>query len=167
MVGGVEGDVDDRYRGVVSLDLGAPRTASSRSSGALCRLASRRARPGPDWKTQLGEHGLTLRHFPQSFEFSTLGGWVADAGRRPLRNRVHPYRRPRAVDTGHHAQGRCGSHRRLPGSGAGPSPDRFMLGSEGIFGVITEAWMRGPAAARVSRHRDRALRRLRRARSRR
>jgi alkyldihydroxyacetonephosphate synthase len=32
--------------------------------------------------------------------------------------------------------------RRLPGSGAGPSPDRMMIGSEGIMGVITEAWMR-------------------------
>ena len=32
--------------------------------------------------------------------------------------------------------------RRLPGSGAGPSPDRLMIGSEGILGVITQAWMR-------------------------
>ena len=32
--------------------------------------------------------------------------------------------------------------RRLPGSGAGPSPDRMVIGSEGIFGIITEAWMR-------------------------
>src|SRR5205085_355164 len=32
--------------------------------------------------------------------------------------------------------------RRLPGSGAGPSPDRLFIGSEGILGVITEAWMR-------------------------
>src|SRR6202008_1604726 len=32
--------------------------------------------------------------------------------------------------------------RRLPGSGAGPSPDRLLIGSEGILGVITEAWMR-------------------------
>src|SRR5207247_264857 len=32
--------------------------------------------------------------------------------------------------------------RRLPGSGAGPSPDRLVLGSEGILGIITEAWMR-------------------------
>ena len=32
--------------------------------------------------------------------------------------------------------------RRLPGSGAGPSPDRLMIGSEGILGIITQAWMR-------------------------
>ena len=33
--------------------------------------------PGPGLEQQLAEHGLTLRHFPQSFEFSTLGGWIA------------------------------------------------------------------------------------------
>ena len=32
--------------------------------------------------------------------------------------------------------------RRLPGSGAGPSPDRLLIGSEGILGVIAEAWVR-------------------------
>ena len=32
---------------------------------------------GPRLEEQLGEHGLTLRHFPQSFEYSTLGGWIA------------------------------------------------------------------------------------------
>ena len=38
--------------------------------------------------------------------------------------------------------------RRLPGSGAGPSPDRMVLGSEGILGIITEAWMRIQARPR-------------------
>jgi alkyldihydroxyacetonephosphate synthase len=38
--------------------------------------------------------------------------------------------------------------RRLPGSGAGPDPNRIVIGSEGIFGVITEAWMRVQARPR-------------------
>ena len=38
--------------------------------------------------------------------------------------------------------------RRLPGSGAGPSPDRMVIGSEGILGIITEAWMRMQARPR-------------------
>src|SRR4029079_6971737 len=38
--------------------------------------------------------------------------------------------------------------RRLPGSGAGPSPDRMLLGSEGILGVITEAWVQVRARPR-------------------
>ena len=51
--------------------------ACSRSTRSRARRASRAARPGPGLEAQLAEHGLTLRHFPQSFEFSTLGGWIA------------------------------------------------------------------------------------------
>jgi alkyldihydroxyacetonephosphate synthase len=44
----------------------------------------------------------------------------------------------------------CGTweSRRLPGSGAGPSPDRLLIGSEGILGVVTQAWMRVQARPR-------------------
>ncbi|MGF1597453.1 MAG: FAD-binding oxidoreductase [Acidimicrobiales bacterium] len=96
---------------------------------------------GPALEAQLKPSGHTLRHFPQSFRFSTLGGWIATRS------------------GGHYATG--GTHiddfvesvrmltpagwwesRRLPGSGAGPSPDRVVIGSEGILGIITEAWMR-------------------------
>ena len=52
-------------------------TACSRSTASRARRGSRRARPGPALEDQLREHGLTLRHFPQSFELSTLGGWIA------------------------------------------------------------------------------------------
>src|SRR5207244_3425983 len=76
VVGGVEADVGDRYRGAVSLDL-------SRLDRVLeVDRTSRAARIqagvlGPALEEQLRPHGLTLRHFPQSFEFSSLGGWVA------------------------------------------------------------------------------------------
>lgn len=96
---------------------------------------------GPALETTLGQHGLTLRHFPQSFEFSTLGGWIATrAGGHfatlytHIDDLVQTTRTvtPRGVlET-----------RRFPSSGAGPSADRLMLGSEGTLGVITEAWMR-------------------------
>ncbi|MDP9405081.1 MAG: FAD-binding oxidoreductase, partial [Actinomycetota bacterium] len=96
---------------------------------------------GPEVEDGLRPHGLTLRFFPQSFELSTLGGWVATRA------------------AGHYATGPTGiddlveavtavtptgvwSSRRLPRSGAGPSPDRLLLGSEGVLGVITEAWVR-------------------------
>jgi alkyldihydroxyacetonephosphate synthase len=96
---------------------------------------------GPALEDQLREHGLTLRHFPQSFEFSTLGGWIATrAGGHFATLYTHIddlVESIRAVTP----QGVWES-RRLPGSGAGPSPDRMLLGSEGILGVITEAWMR-------------------------
>ena len=96
---------------------------------------------GPTLERQLREHGLTLRHFPQSFEFSTLGGWIATrAGGHFATLETHIddlVSSVRALTP----RGTWES-RRLPGSGAGPSPDRMLLGSEGILGVITEAWVR-------------------------
>lgn len=96
---------------------------------------------GPDLEDQLRPHGLTLRHFPQSFEFSTLGGWLATrSGGHYATLLTHiddMVESMRVV-----SPSGTGESRRLPGSGAGPSPDRLFLGSEGALGVITEAWMR-------------------------
>ena len=90
---------------------------------------------------QLRGHGFTLRHFPQSFELSTLGGWIATrAGGHFATLYTHIddlVESVRAVTPAGVTESR-----RLPGSGAGPSPDRMLIGSEGILGVITEAWVR-------------------------
>jgi alkyldihydroxyacetonephosphate synthase len=96
---------------------------------------------GPVLEEQLRPHDLTLRHFPQSFGFSTLGGWLATrAGGHfaTLYTHIDDLTESLRVVT---AAG-VSESRRLPGSGAGPSPDRLFLGSEGTLGVITEAWMR-------------------------
>jgi alkyldihydroxyacetonephosphate synthase len=102
---------------------------------------------GPHLEEQLKAHGLTLRHYPQSFEYSTLGGWIATrAGGHfaTLHTHIDDFvESVRALTpTG------AWESRRLPGSGAGPSPDRVLLGSEGILGVITEAWVRVQEAPR-------------------
>jgi len=96
---------------------------------------------GPALENQLRPHGLTLRHFPQSFEFSTLGGWIATRSGghfATLYTHIDDFVESLRVAT---PAGTLES-RRLPGSGAGPSPDRMFIGSEGILGVITEAWVR-------------------------
>src|SRR5262249_4173101 len=96
---------------------------------------------GPVLEDQLAAHRLTLRHFPQSFEFSTLGGWLA------TRAGGHYATGPTRIDDLAHAitmitpRGTLATHRH-PGSGAGPEPARLVIGSEGALGVITEAWMR-------------------------
>jgi alkyldihydroxyacetonephosphate synthase len=96
---------------------------------------------GPALEAQLKPHGFTLRHFPQSFEYSTLGGWIATRGGghfASLYTHIDDFVESLRVVT---PRGTLES-RRLPGSGAGPSPDRMMIGSEGILGIITQAWMR-------------------------
>ncbi len=96
---------------------------------------------GPDLEAQLQQHDMTLRFFPQSFEFSTLGGWIATrAGGHFATLQTHIDDLVAGIDM-ISPNGRWSS-RPLPASGAGPSPDRMLLGSEGALGVITEATMR-------------------------
>ena len=91
---------------------------------------------GPDLEDALRPHGLTLRHFPQSFPWSTVGGWVATrSGGHYATNHTHI---DDFVESTRMLTPRgWWESRRLPGSGAGPSPDRMVIGSEGILGVIT------------------------------
>jgi alkyldihydroxyacetonephosphate synthase len=138
--GGVEPCVGDAYRGAVSIDLA--------KLGAVLEIdrSSRAARIqagiyGPALEGALRPHGLTLRHFPQSFEFSTLGGWIATRSGghyATLYTHIDDFVESLRVVTPSGAF----ETRRLPASGAGPSPDRLWIGSEGILGVIVEAWVR-------------------------
>jgi alkyldihydroxyacetonephosphate synthase len=141
VVGGVEPRIEGTScRAAVTLDLRHldrvveidPVSRAARIEGGVF---------GPALEAQLRPHGLTLRHFPQSFEYSTLGGWIATRSGGhfatlythidDLVESIRMVTPQGVVET-----------RRLPGSGAGPSPDRLLIGSEGILGVITEAWVR-------------------------
>jgi alkyldihydroxyacetonephosphate synthase len=141
VVDGVAARIDKaRHRAALTIDL--------REMGCVLEIdrASRAARIeagafGPALEAQLRPHNLTLRHFPQSFEYSTLGGWIATRSGghfatlyTHIDDLVESVRMvtPRGVF----------ETRRLPGSGAGPAPERLVIGSEGTLGVITEAWMR-------------------------
>jgi alkyldihydroxyacetonephosphate synthase len=140
VVGGVSPAVPDSYTGVVSIDMGAlERVLEVDPVSRSARIQA--GAQGPALEDQLREHGLTLRHFPQSFEYSTLGGWIATrAGGHfaTLWTHIDDFvESVRAV-----TPAGTWSSRRLPGSGAGVSPDRMLIGSEGTLGVITEAWVR-------------------------
>jgi alkyldihydroxyacetonephosphate synthase len=140
VVGGVEPAVGESFPGTISLDLKGldrllevdPISRAARMQGGML---------GPAIEAALKPHGLTLRHFPQSFEFSTLGGWLATRSGghfATLYTHIEDFLESMRVITPAGAI----ETRRLPGSGAGPSPDRLFVGSEGALGVITEAWLR-------------------------
>jgi alkyldihydroxyacetonephosphate synthase len=140
VVGGIECAVGDGFAGAVSIDLGAldqvveidPVSRAARIQAGVL---------GPALEEQLRRHGYTLRHFPQSFELSTLGGWLATRSGghyASVYTHVDDLVESMRVIT----PSGISESRRLPGSGAGPSPDRMFLGSEGSLGIITEAWMR-------------------------
>ncbi len=160
VVGGVECAVGGSFTGALSIDLQAMDRVLEVDPVSRAARIQAGAR-GPVLEEQLKPHGYTLRHFPQSFEFSTLGGWLATrAGGHYATVYTHIddlVESMRVVTPAGTSESR-----RLPGSGAGPSPDRMFLGSEGTLGVITEAWLRvqapprwrGSAGVRFARYED-------------
>lgn len=100
--------------------------------------------PGPLVESQLRAHGYTLGHFPQSFELSTIGGWVASrsSGQQSLRyGRIEQLFAGGRIET---LQGTLDIPT-IPASSAGPDIREMVLGSEGRLGLITEV------KARISR----------------
>lgn len=140
VVSGIEPIVEGDYKGTCTLDLRhLDQVLDVEPTSLTARIQA--GATGPALEKQLAEHGLTLRCFPQSFEFSTLGGWLAT---RAGGHFATVYTHVDDLTASIRAITPSGTWAswRLPGSGAGPSPDRMLLGSEGTLGVITEAWMR-------------------------
>ena len=141
VVGGVEARPPlEGYSGAVSLDMRRMNRVlaidkTSRSAHIEAGIY------GPDLEDSLRPHGLTLRHYPQSFEFSTLGGWIATRSGGHYATR-YTHMEDFVAGIGMQAPAGALETRRLPGSGAGPDDNRWIAGSEGTAGVITDAWMR-------------------------
>ncbi len=140
VVGGVRPEVPAGYNGTLSLDLRLlDRVLELDETSHAARIQAGAA--GPVFEKQLAQHDMTMRFYPQSFWLATLGGFVATrAGGHFATGPTHIddlVESVRAITP----SGAWQSYR-VPGSGAGPSPDRMLLGSEGTLGVITEAWVR-------------------------
>ncbi len=128
------------HRGVVSLDL--RRLSGLVGLDDVAHQATFRAGTrAPDAETALAERGFELGHFPQSFEFATLGGFAA---MRSSGQNSAGYGRFDAMVTGLRVVTPTGTLDlgRAPGSAAGPDLVRWFLGSEGTFGVITQVRLR-------------------------
>jgi len=139
VVGGVEA-LRGSLSAVVSLDLA--RLSGLHDVDARSQLATFGAGTlGPDVERLLDPHGLTLGHFPQSFEFSTVGGWAAT---RSAGQASTGYGRIDELVVALRAATPSGELSTLPvpASAAGPDLRELLLGSEGVLGVITEVTLR-------------------------
>jgi alkyldihydroxyacetonephosphate synthase len=139
VVGGVDPDAG-AHRAVIALDLArlSGLTRLDETSGEAVLLAGTRA---PEAERLLAERGFELGHYPQSFRYATIGGFATtrssgqnSAGHGRFETMVTGIRM--ASPTGDLDLGRA------PGSAAGPDLTRLLLGSEGVFGVITEVRVR-------------------------
>ena len=139
VVGGVTGS-HGRFKSVVALDLSAMDRVIDIDAQSMTATVEAGIY-GPALEKALQAKGLTLGHHPQSFEFSTLGGWIAHRGAGQGSNRYGraedwlvgtKVATPRGVL---HTGG-------FPASSAGPRLNDLVLGSEGVFGVVTEATVR-------------------------
>ncbi len=125
---------------VVTVDLGHLRRLQNLDEISLLATFEAGVR-GPDLESALRARGFTLGHFPQSFEYSTLGGWIAT--RSTGQQSLH-YGRIEALFAGGHVETPAGPMDLIPvpASAAGPDLRHLMLGSEGRLGILTTAVVR-------------------------
>ena len=148
VVGGVE-PLAGPHRAVAALDLRRIRGVEiDRRSLTATIGAGMRA---PDAEAALAAEGLTLGHFPQSFEYATIGGFAAT---RSAGQASSGYGRFDEVVTAVRMVAPAGELRTLatPHTAAGPALRELILGSEGALGVITEVTVRVRPAPRLRRY---------------
>ncbi|MEX1172489.1 MAG: FAD-binding oxidoreductase [Chloroflexota bacterium] len=141
VVGGVT--VVPSARPVVAVDLAG--TAGLRHLDRASGLATFGAgTAGPDMEAALGPHGLTVGHAPQSFEFSTVGGWVAS---RSSGQTSIGHGRIERLFAGGRLEAPTGTLEMppFPASAAGPDLREMVLGSEGRLGILTDVTLRSTA----------------------
>jgi alkyldihydroxyacetonephosphate synthase len=149
VVGGVE-PVSDGLAGAVSMDLrGLNRVISIDRTSLTATLEA--GLNGPQIEQALAVEGLTLGHFPQSFEYSTVGGWVAT---RSAGVASTGFGRIDELVEGLRLVSPAGEvdARALPASAAGPDLRELLVGSEGVLGVICDATLRVRPAPRAKRY---------------
>ncbi|HEY5709638.1 MAG TPA: FAD-binding oxidoreductase [Solirubrobacterales bacterium] len=148
VVGGVA-PLRGEHSRLVSLDLARLRgvEVDSRSLTATLGAGLR----GPEAEAELAPHGLVLGHYPQSFEYATVGGFAAT---RSAGQASSGYGRFDALVSSVRLIAPAGDLRTLetPHTAAGPALRELVVGSEGAFGVIPDVTVRVRPAPRVRRY---------------
>jgi len=148
VVGGVE-PLRGAHPRLVSLDLGALREVEVDPRSMTARLGA--GLRGPEAEAALGEAGFTLGHFPQSFEYATIGGFAAT---RSAGQASSGYGRFDALVTALRLCAPAGGLKtpETPHSAAGPALRELAIGSEGVLGAIPEVTVRVRPAPAVRRY---------------
>ncbi|HWC50010.1 MAG TPA: FAD-binding oxidoreductase [Solirubrobacterales bacterium] len=148
VVGGVE-PVRGAHSRLISLDLGALRDVVVDERSLTARLGA--GLRGPEAETALGRFGLTLGHFPQSFEYATVGGFAAT---RSAGQASSGYGRFDALVSSVRLLAPTGQLETLetPHTAAGPALRELVIGSEGVLGVIPDVTVRVRRAPKVRRY---------------
>ena len=139
VVGGVESS-DDQGRVVITVDMTKMNRIVSVDEQSMTAVVQAGIY-GPDLEVQLRERGWTLSHYPQSFQFSTLGGWIAARGSGQQSNRYGSAEKFMVSAQLVTPKGKF-ECKPFPKSAAGPDLAQLIAGSEGIFGFITQATIR-------------------------
>ncbi len=147
VVGGVE-PVRGAHSRLVSLDLGELRGVEIDRRSLTARLGA--GLRGPEAEAGLGAEGLTLGHFPQSFQYATIGGFAAT---RSAGQASSGYGRFDALVSAVRLLAPAGEMRTVetPHSAAGPALRELVIGSEGVLGVIPDVTVRVRPAPKVRR----------------
>jgi alkyldihydroxyacetonephosphate synthase len=148
VVGGVE-PLRGAHQRLISLDLGALRDVDVDRRSLTARLGA--GLRGPEAEAALGGHGLTLGHFPQSFEYATIGGFAAT---RSAGQASSGYGRFDALVSSIRLLAPAGDLETLetPHTAAGPALRELAIGSEGVLGVIPDVTVRVRPAPTVRRY---------------
>jgi alkyldihydroxyacetonephosphate synthase len=148
VVGGVE-PLRGPHRRLISLDLGALRAVAVDRRSLTARLGA--GLRGPEAEAALGREGVTLGHFPQSFEYATIGGFAAT---RSAGQASSGYGRFDALVGSVRLLAPAGDLRTLetPHTAAGPALRELVVGSEGVLGVIPEVTVRVRPVPAVRRY---------------
>lgn len=148
VVGGVE-PLRGSHARLVSLDLSCLRGVEVDARSLTARLGA--GLRGPEAEAELAKHGLVLGHYPQSFEYATIGGFAAT---RSAGQASSGYGRFDALVSSVRllAPGGEVSTLETPHSAAGPALRELVIGSEGVFGVIPDVTVRVRPAPRQRRY---------------
>lgn len=137
VVGGVSGEMGAGKHASITIDLTLMNRILSIDEEAMTAVIQAGIY-GPHLEEQLQAKGFTLGHYPQSFQFSTLGGWIAARGAGQQSNRYGKAEKWLVAVKAVTPKGTWTTES-FPASAAGPNLNQLVLGSEGAFGIVTEA----------------------------